>query len=130
MDLGLSSLIDKFEEYFGKKVTYVFLTVLGLALLMAAIEVTLDKSYQVYAFFESKGQSLGLASALDWLEIVRTVILVVVCILYAFSVVEKIQARRHMNKLLDSLLPMVVEQEERINELREMLIDEKRPLQE
>ena len=44
MNFGLPDLVEKLEEYFGKKVVRALLFVVLLALQMVAVEVAIDKT--------------------------------------------------------------------------------------
>lgn len=123
MDFGLANLIDKFEEYFGKKITYVLLTAIGLAFLLFAIDIVFDKAFEIYVLFEKAGLSLNLSSAAEFLEIVRTVVLVVVSAFWAFTIVERVRPRRYLKELVDRISPAIVKQDAQIKELKKMLED-------
>ncbi|MCY3903029.1 MAG: hypothetical protein OXF62_08935 [Caldilineaceae bacterium] len=111
MDFGLSDSIGKSEEYFGKKVVYASLFVFGLALLMVAVEVVLDRTYTVYALFGISGQSPGLASGKELLYVIRTGVLVVCCAFYVYSSIEKTRIKRHLKEICDRLKSLDIDKD-------------------
>ena len=111
MNFGLPDLVEKLEEYFGKKVVRALLFVVLLALFMVAVEVAIDKTYKLYALFEVSGQSLGLASGAEFLYVIRTGVLVVCCAFYVYSAIEKTRIRRNLKEICDRLKSLDIDKD-------------------
>ena len=97
VDIGFEGLINKLEEYAGKRFTLAVTVIVGLAAITQGLRLFIEGLIWVFRAIRTSGESVGLMNLQDWAALALTVGMGVTAVFVIFVIFDRLWITKRVN---------------------------------
>ena len=121
VDIGFGSLLDKLDEYWGKRPTLALTLMVGLAAFTQGLRLFIEALIWVFRAIRTGGESVGLMNLQDWAALALTVGMGVTAVFVIFVIFDRLWIAKRVNATRHDVERMLHEAEASVKQHDEIL---------